>query len=101
VKGILMGSRGSVQATPDLRLRFLRAEPTLEPGTQIVSDGVSEQGVFPYGILLGEVKEFYKKDLGGEALVRPAVEIDTLKYVFVLRREEAAPPPPKAKPIAE
>jgi rod shape-determining protein MreC len=99
VHGILMGARGAVNTVPDLRLRFLKAQPVLPEGTQVVSDGIGDKGVFPYGILLGRVKEFVNRDGGGEAIVRPVVDLDQLRYVFVLQRTDeptasTAPTPP-------
>ena len=44
--------------------------------------------VFPSGILVGEVTKFLSLDDGGEALVRPAVDFDRLKYVFIIDRGE-------------
>jgi rod shape-determining protein MreC len=98
VRGILMGARDtSGTAVPDLRLRFLKSQPILEPGTQIISDGVNKKGIFPYGILLGEIKEFVPRN-GAEPLatVRTLVDIDNLRYVFVLQQkeEETAVPAP-------
>jgi rod shape-determining protein MreC len=98
VRGILMGARSSSRQVPDLRLRFLKSEPPLEPGSQVLSDGIG--GVFPFGILLGEVKDFLPSDGTAEALVRPAVDFDVLRHVFVLQLDdqpaaEVIPPPVK------
>lgn len=95
VRGILMGARGSTRQVPDLRLRFLKPDQPLEPGRQVLSDGIG--GVFPFGILLGEVKDFLPGDGTAEALVRPAVDFDVLKHVFILQPEET----PTAAPSTE
>lgn len=90
VRGILTGARDtSGTSAPDLKLRFLKSQPILEPGMQIVSDGVNKKGIFPYGILLGEIKEFIPRS-GTEpiATVRTLVDIDNLRYVFVLQQKE-------------
>lgn len=89
VRGILMGARSSTRSTPNLRLRFLKSEPVLEPGRQVLSDGAG--GVFPFGVLLGEVSDFHPGDGSAEAEVRPAVDFDVLRHVFVLQPEESAP----------
>lgn len=91
VRGILMGARSSVRESPDLRLRFLKSEPVLEPGRQVVSDGIGE--VFPFGILLGEVTRFESGEGTGEASVRPAVDFNVLRHVFVLQPSEDSQPP--------
>lgn len=92
VRGILMGARSSVRESPDLRLRFLKPEPALEPGRQVLSDGVGE--VFPFGILLGEVTRFESGDGTAEAAVRPAVDFNVLRHVFVMQPNEDSVPPP-------
>lgn len=97
VRGILMGGRSSVRDSPDLRLRFLKSEPVLEPGRQVLSDGVGE--VFPFGILLGEVTRFEPGDGTAEAYVRPAVDFNVLRHVFVLQHEDEAPSPVLAPPL--
>ncbi len=98
VHGILMGSRSSTKSVPDLRLRFIRPDGIeLESGRQVLSEGLG--GIFPSGILLGDVKSFQTGDINAEALVRPAVDFDNLRYVFVLQQEEAPaePAPPTRK----
>lgn len=96
VRGICMGNRATVRAIPDLRLRFLKSEPELRPGLQVMSDSVG--GVFPFGVLLGEVKEWIKGDGTAEALVHPAVDFDVLRHVFVLLQQDAPPVPPIQPP---
>lgn len=96
-QGILMGQRGSADATPDLALRYLSVNANLEVGAKVYSQG---GGVFPPGIPLGEVKSFKSGDFDGTAVVLPAVDFSSLKYVFVLKPiredapeiEEAVPP---------
>ena len=100
VRGILMGARSSPRSTPNMRLRFLKPEPVLEPGRQVLSDGAG--GVFPFGVLLGEVSDFHPGDGSAEAEVKPAVDFDVLRHVFVLQPEDApatavAPATPAAK----
>jgi rod shape-determining protein MreC len=89
VRGILMGARSSTRSTPNLRLRFLKPEPALEPGLQVLSDGAG--GVFPFGVLLGDVSDFHPGDGTAEAEVKPAVDFDVLRHVFVLQPEETLP----------
>ncbi len=85
-RGILMGARGATKVTPDLRLRFLDKDASPQPGSDVFSTNAG--GLFPAGIMLGEVKQFSVKDIYGEATVRPAVDFNELQYVFVIEREE-------------
>jgi rod shape-determining protein MreC len=88
-KGILSGERGSLENTPDLRLRFLSRNAPIAPGTNVISSG--DGGVFPSGLLLGRVKLFENKDISGEALVETAVDFTKLEDVFVVG-SSATPP---------
>jgi rod shape-determining protein MreC len=87
VRGILMGSRSSTRSSPQLRLRFLKSEPVLEPGRQVYCDGSGK--VFPFGVLLGEVSDFHSSEGSTEAEVRPAVDFDVLRHVFVFQLKKA------------
>jgi rod shape-determining protein MreC len=84
--GILSGVRGIITRSPELRITYLPAEAAVPIGAKVYTSG--KGGVFPSGILVGEVTRFRKLDDGGEALVRPAVDFDKIKYVFVIDREE-------------
>ncbi|CAN5452348.1 rod shape-determining protein MreC [soil metagenome] len=84
--GILMGARGATRVTPDLRLRFLSKDADPEPGAAVFT--TNSGGLFPAGIMLGEVKQFATKDIYGEATVRPAVDFNDLQFVFVIERED-------------
>jgi rod shape-determining protein MreC len=85
-QGILSGVRGVVSRTPELRITYLAPEAVVPIGARVYTSGKGR--VFPAGILVGEVIRFRKLDDGGEALVRPAVDFEKLKYVFVIDREE-------------
>ena len=41
-------------------------------------------GVFPSGVLVGQVKEFKMRELDGHATIVPAVDLTTLEDVFVV-----------------
>ena len=85
-QGILSGVRGIITRSPELRITYLPSEAAVPVGAKVYTSG--KGGVFPSGILVGEVTRFRKLDDGGEALVRPAVDFDKIKYVFVINREE-------------
>lgn len=80
-QGIISGERAGLDLRPDLHLRFLR-EAAINPGSLVHSTG--EGGVFPSGLLIGRVKRFEIKDITGEAIVEPAVDLSQLRHVFVL-----------------
>jgi rod shape-determining protein MreC len=84
-QGILSGIRGVSGRTPDLRIAFLPREASIPVGAKVYTSG--KGGVFPPGILLGTVTRFTVRDDGGEALVKPTVDFDKIKYVFVVERE--------------
>jgi rod shape-determining protein MreC len=81
-QGIISGERAGLDLRPDLHLRFLRREAAINPGSLVHSTG--EGGVFPSGLLIGRVKRFEIKDITGEAIVEPAVDLSQLRHVFVL-----------------
>ena len=84
-QGILSGIRGLSGRTPDLRISFLPREASVPVGARVYTSG--KGGVFPPGILVGEIARFNVLDDGGEAMVKPAVAFDKIKYVFVIERE--------------
>ena len=90
-KGILTGERGGFETRPELRLRFLDRTLKVEPGAKVYSAGV-EGGVFPAGLLLGEIKAFMVKDISGEAVVQSAVDFSLLEDVFVVHMDSVAAP---------
>jgi rod shape-determining protein MreC len=95
-QGILTGQRGISGRTPDLRIAYLPKDANLPTGAKVYSTGRGR--MFEQGILVGEVSQFRSLDLEGEAIVKPAVDFEKLKYVFVIKRPGAAltatPPPP-------
>jgi len=88
-QGIIAGERGGLDLRPDLRLQFLQRNALIMPGSNVISTG--EGGVFPAGLLIGRVKRFENKDISGEAVVEPAVDLSQLEYVFVVATQPAAP----------
>lgn len=92
-KGILSGELGGSEIMPDLRLKFLGKNAAIVVGTRVLSSG--DGGVFPANILLGTVKRFENKEIGGECVVRPAVDFTRLNDVFIVGIEQVQ----KATPV--
>jgi len=88
-QGILSGVRGISGRSPQLRITYLPREANVPVGAKVYTSGKGT--VFPSGILVGEVSKFAAMDDGGEAIVKPAVDFDKLRYVFVIQHGEAQP----------
>ena len=90
VQGILSGAPTAGAEVPHLYLRNLPKEADrygVKAGAKVYSSGIENRvsrGVFPPGLLLGFVKEFEVRDIDAEALVEPAIDFNSLSYVFVL-----------------
>lgn len=85
-QGILSGVRINDTLSPTLELRFLSKEANLRPGQRVFSSGAG--GVFPPGILLGTVKSFKSSNLDGRAEVIPAVDMTSIRDVFIVRERK-------------
>jgi rod shape-determining protein MreC len=81
-QGIVSGTRASTNYAPDLRIRFLSKTANLKPGLNVFTAGAG--GVFPSGVLIGQVKDFTVKELEGVAKVKPAVDLAEIRDVFVI-----------------
>lgn len=81
-QGILSGQRGALNSAPELKLRYISKDAAIAPGDTVISSGVG--GVFPGNLLLGEVKEFSRGAIAGEAVVISKVNFALLKNVFVV-----------------
>jgi rod shape-determining protein MreC len=81
-QGIIKGERASSGSTPSIGLNYLTKQAAIQPGANIYTSGVG--GVFPSGVLVGQVKEFVMRELDGHATVVPAVDLTTLEDVFVV-----------------
>lgn len=83
-QGIISGLRAQSNSDPgQLQLNFLSKNADLQPGQKIYTAGVSG-GVFPSGILIGEVQGFSRRPLDGQAIVNPVVDLPSLEDVFVV-----------------
>ncbi len=81
-QGIIKGERMSNSRTPSVGLNFISKQANLQPGQNVYTSGTG--GVFPGGVLIGQVKEFKVKELDGYASLIPAVDLATLEDVFVV-----------------
>ena len=81
-QGILSGQRGALNAAPELKLRYVSKDAAIGPGDIVISSGVG--GVFPGNLILGEIKEFSRGAIAGEAVVISKVDLALLKNVFVV-----------------
>jgi len=80
--GILTGQRTQHGAEPVLLLRYLAPHAKVKPGAKVFTTG--RGGLFPPDILLGTIIEYRSGTFDAEALVKPAVDFETLKTIFVL-----------------
>lgn len=81
-QGIIKGERASSGSSPSIGLNYLTKQAKIQPGSNIYTSGVG--GVFPSGVLVGQIKEFKMRELDGHATVVPAVDLTTLEDVFVV-----------------
>jgi len=81
-QGIVGGERAPGSSMPPVSMRFLSKLANLQPGQKVYSSGVG--GVYPSGIIIGEVREFKVRELDGYASIVPAVDLTTLEDVFVV-----------------
>lgn len=81
-QGIVSGERVSSGITPQLNLNFLSKQANLQPGQKVYTSGVG--GVFPSGLLIGMVKTFRVRELDGQAVLTPAVDLSHLEDAFVV-----------------
>jgi rod shape-determining protein MreC len=65
-----------------LDLNFLSKQANLQPGPKVYTSGVG--GVFPSGLLVGVIQSYKVRELDGQALITPAVDLSHLEDVFVV-----------------
>ncbi|MGK0189535.1 MAG: rod shape-determining protein MreC [Verrucomicrobiales bacterium] len=86
-RGIIKGIRGTPSGEPLLNLMFLSKYARILPGAKVFTSG--EGGIFPRGIPIGEVMDFnVLTDGWSRATVIPSVDFSSLKFVFVMERQE-------------
>lgn len=96
-RGILEGVRVSTARRPELRLRYLAKDASVQKNRRVYS--WDDTNRFPPGLMLGTVVDFRSGDASSEAIVEPAVNLEDLPYVFVMEQKvEDKPAPPPASP---
>ncbi len=78
-KGVVNGQRREL-----LLMKYIPQSETLRTGDRVITSGVG--GIFPEGILIGQVTNISQKDtdMFQEAQIEPAVNFDTLETVLVI-----------------
>ena len=69
---------------PTMTLNFLsrKPEPPLRAGQRLLTSGAGS--IYPPGILIGKIVEFKSRELDGQAVIEPSVDIAGLSDVFVI-----------------
>jgi rod shape-determining protein MreC len=70
-----------------LQMNFLSKNAEISEGQEVITAGVAH-GSFPPGLLIGKVKEFTRRALDGQAIVEPAVNLNSTEDVFVILRKK-------------
>jgi len=83
-QGIVRGERGNAEGgIPKIGFNFLSKQANLKPGQNVFTSGAG--GVFPSGVLIGQVQEYKLRPLDSYATIVPAVDLSTLEDVFVVK----------------
>ncbi len=80
--GILSGQRTQSNDRPVLRLKFLSPNAKITSGMKVFTTG--RGGLFPPDILLGTIEKYRSGSFDAEATVRPSVDFEEVRTVFVL-----------------
>ena len=81
-QGIVKGERAASGVMPSIGLSFLSKQANLKPGMNVYTSGVG--GVFPSGVLIGQIREFKVRELDGYGVITPTVDLSTIEDVFVV-----------------
>ena len=76
------GQRMSNSIQPTMTLNFLSRFAPLRPGQKVLTSGAGS--VYPPGILVGQIVEFKSRELDGQAVIEPSVDIAGLADVFII-----------------
>ena len=76
------GQRTSNSIQPTMTLNFLSRFAPLRAGQKVLTSGAGS--VYPPGILIGQIVEFKSRELDGQAVIDPSVDIAALSDVFVI-----------------
>ena len=76
------GQRTSNSIQPTMTLNFLSRFAPLRTGQKVLTSGTG--GIYPPGVLIGQIVEFKSRELDGQAVIEPSVDIAALSDVFVI-----------------
>ena len=76
------GQRTSNSIQPTMTLNFLSRFAPLRAEQRILTSGAGS--IYPPGILIGKIVEFKSRELDGQAVIEPSVDIAGLSDVFVI-----------------
>ncbi len=76
------GQRTSNSIQPTMTLNFLTRFAPLRNGQRVFTSGAG--GIYPPGLLIGQIVEFKSRELDGHAVIEPSVDIAALSDVFVI-----------------
>ncbi len=80
--GMIRGTLDTGADSDQMELYYMASDVDLQPGDRIVTTGVG--GVYPKGLLLGEVVEVSRSEGDYNALVDPAVDFKRIEEVMVI-----------------
>lgn len=82
-KGIVIGQGGAV-----CEMKYVDSQSGVRTGDKIVSSGVT--GIFPAGLVIGEVIQVEKRGGGlfKDVKVKPAVQVEKLEEVLIILKEK-------------
>jgi rod shape-determining protein MreC len=85
--GIVSGAGQDVRGNPECHMQFINKDVAVRVGDEVVTSGLG--GVFPAGILIGEIDSIRKDELGlyQEAVIIPKADLGILEYVFAVTEE--------------
>jgi rod shape-determining protein MreC len=78
----IRGERTSTNLQPRITLNFVSKIAALQEGQRVVTSGAGQ--VYPPGITVGKIVEFKQRELDGQAVVEPLVDLATLSDVFIV-----------------
>jgi rod shape-determining protein MreC len=76
------GQRTSNSIQPVMTLNFLSRFAPLRAGQKVFTSGAGN--IYPPGVLIGQIVEFKSRELDGQAVIEPSVDIAALSDVFVI-----------------
>lgn len=84
--GVVEGVGASSDARPRCVLLYLPREATVNAGAWVVASGLG--GVFPKGVVIGQIESISSGGLQQSAVIKPAVNLARLEEVFIVMGEK-------------